>query len=77
MRNINLYYFNELGEDAKKVAIDSMRNKIAEDTINCDSYEYRNTLNEIEKIFEVNVYDWQVGYPTYYNFKFKNLDEDA
>ena len=77
MRKINLYYFNELGEDAKKVAIDSMRNKIAEVTINCDSYEYRNTLNEIEKIFEVKVYDWQVGYPTYYNFKFKNLDEDA
>lgn len=78
MRTIEtkVYQYNELSESAKQFAINSLRDKIAENRINCDSYDYRGTLEEIEKIFEIKVYDWRVGYPTYFRFEFKNLDDE-
>ena len=80
MRTIEtkVYRYDELSSGAKLNAIRVLRYKLSNEKIEADSYDYRNTLAEIEKIFGIKLQDWSVnGYsPTYFRFYFVNLDED-
>ena len=80
MRTIEtkVYRYDELSSGAKLNAIRVLRYKLSNGKIEADSYDYRNTLAEIEKIFGIKLRDWSVnGYsPTYFRFNFVNLDED-
>ena len=72
-----IYRYDELSEQAQKVAIESMRDSIAEMRTESESAEYRNTLEMIEQIFRVNIYDWSVDECNYYfRFNFVGIDED-
>lgn len=80
MRTIEhqIYHYDELSEQAQHVAIESMRDENSSVRIESDSYEYRNTLDKIENIFGVNVYDWHVDeYNYYFRFDFTNIDEET
>ena len=80
MRTIErkIYRYDELNEQAQKVAIEFMRDEISNVRIESDSYEYRNTLDKIEHIFGVKVYDWNVNeYNPYFRFEFTNIEEDT
>ena len=80
MRTIErkIYRYDELSEQAQKVAIESMRDRISGTRIELDSADYRNTLEMIEKIFRVNVYDWHVNeYNSYFRFEFTGIDEET
>ena len=80
MRTIErkIYHYDELSDQAQKLAIESMRNEISNVRIESDSYEYRNTLDKIEHIFGVKVYDWNVNeYNPYFRFEFTNIEEDT
>ena len=73
MREItfNVYQFDELPAHAKKNAVNNMRETIGSMLCDFDADEYRGALKEIEKIFEIKVYDWCVGYPgTYSRWRF-------
>lgn len=63
MREINfkVYHYDELSDDAKKKAVDEMRKSIGAMLCDNDAYEYRAALKEIEKVFEIEVYDWSAG----------------
>ena len=79
MRTIErkIFRYDELSEQAQKMAIESMRDEISNVRTESDSYEYRNTLDKIEHIFGVHVYDWNVDeYNTYFRFNFVGIDED-
>ena len=80
MRTIEtkVYRYDELSSEAKENARNSLRDRLAENRIDADADDYRNTLAEIERIFRIKVRDWSVnGYsPTYFRFYFVNLDED-
>ena len=79
MRTIEhqIYRYDELSEQARQVATESMRDSIADMRIESESDEYRNTLEMIEQIFRVNVYDWHVNeYNSYFRFDFVGIDED-
>lgn len=72
-----IYRYDELSEQAKQVAIESTRDSIADMRIETESAEYRNTLEMIEQIFRVNIYDWSVDeYNSYFRFNFVGIDED-
>lgn len=80
MRTIEhqIYRYDELSEQAQQVAIESMRDRISGIGIESDAYDYRNTLDKIEKIFGVKVYDWSVDeYNFYFRFEFTNIDEET
>jgi hypothetical protein len=73
MREIkfNIYQYDELSAEAKEKAVDNVRESIGSMLCDFDADEYRGALKEIEKIFEINVYDWCVGYPgTYSRWRF-------
>ena len=73
-----IYRYDELSEQAKEVAIESIREKISSAIIESESYDYRNTLNKIENIFGVKVYDWSVdGCNFYFRFEFTNIEEET
>lgn len=79
MRTIErqIFRYDELSEQAQKVAIEFMRDEISNVRIESDSYEYRNTLDKIEHLFGVNVYDLHVDeYNAYFRFDFVGIDED-
>lgn len=80
MRTIEtkVYQYDELSEHAKENARNSLRDRLSENRIDADAYEYRNTLKRIEEIFGIKVQNWSVGAysPTYFRFNFVNLDED-
>ena len=80
MRTIEtkVYQYDELSEQAKENARNSLRNRLSENRIDAEAYDYRNTLKKIEEIFGIKVRDWSVnGYsPIYFRFDFVNLDED-
>ena len=79
MRTIErkIYRYDELSEQAKEVAIESMRERISDIRIESDSDDYRNTLEMIKRIFRVNIYDWSVDeYNSYFRFDFVGIDED-
>ena len=80
MRTIErkIYRYDELSEQAKQVAIESMKEEISSVRTESDSYEYRNTLEKIENIFGVKVYNWEVNeYNPYFRFEFTNIEEDT
>ena len=80
MRTIEykIFRYDELSEQAQKVAIESMRDENSSVRIESDSEEYRNTLDKIEHIFGVKVYDWSVDeYNYYFRFEFTNIEEDT
>ena len=80
MRTIErkIYRYDELSEQAQQVAIESMRDEISNVRTESDSYEYRNTLDKIENIFGVKVYNWNVNeYNPYFRFEFTNIEEDT
>ena len=80
MRTIErqIFRYDELSEQAQKVAIESMRDEISNVRIESDSYEYRNTLDKIENIFGVKVYDWSVDECNFYfRFEFTNIEEET
>lgn len=73
MREIkfNIYQYDELSAEAKEKAVDNVRETIGSMLCDFDADEYRSALKEIEKIFEIKVYDWSVGYPgTYSRWRF-------
>lgn len=80
MRTIEtkVYRYDELSEQAKENARNSLRDMLSENMIDAEAYDYRNALKKIEEIFGIKVRDWSVnGYsPTYFRFYFVNLDED-
>ena len=79
MRTIQytVYQYNELSKQAQQVALSSLREEIAATRIEADSYYYRDTLENIEQIFRIKVYDWSVGdYKPYFRFHFVGIDED-
>lgn len=80
MRTIEhkIFRYDELSEQAQQVAIESMRDRISGTRIESDSADYRNTLDKIEQIFGVKVYDWSVDeYNFYFRFEFTNIDEET
>lgn len=73
-----IYRYDELSDQAQKVAIEFMRDEISNVRIESDSYEYRNTLDKIGQIFGVNIYDWSVDeYNFYFRFDFTHIDEET
>lgn len=73
-----IYHYDELSEQAQEVAIESMKDSVADIRIESESAEYRHTLEMIEQIFRVNIYDWYVDkYNTYFRFDFVGIDEDT
>ena len=80
MRTIEtkVYQYEELSEQAKENARNSLRDRLSENRIDAEADDYRNTLKKIEEIFGIKVRDWSVnGYsPTYFRLDFVNLDED-
>ena len=79
MRTIErkIYHYDELSEQAQKLAIESMRDKISNAIIDSDSVDYYNTLNKIEQIFGVRIYNWNVNeYNSYFRFEFTNIEEE-
>ena len=80
MRTIErkIYRYDELSEQAQKVAIEFMRDEISNAIIDSDSVDYYNTLNKIEQIFGVRIYNWDVNeYNPYFRFEFTNIEEDT
>ena len=80
MRTIErqIFRYDELSEQAKEVAVESMRENISSAIIESDSVDYNNTLNEIEQIFGVKIYDWNVNeYNSYFRFEFTHIDEET
>ena len=80
MRTIErqIFRYDELSEQAKEVATESMREKISSARMESDSYDYRNTLDKIEQIFGVKIYDWNVNeYNSYFRFEFTHIDEET
>ena len=79
MRTIErqIFRYDELSEQAQKVAIESMKDEISSVRTESESAEYRHTLEMIEQIFRVNIYDWHVDeYNSYFRFDFVGIDED-
>ena len=80
MRTIEtkVYQYEELSEQAKENALNSLRDRLSGNRIEIESDDYRNTLKKIEEIFGIKVRDWYVnGYsPIYFRLDFVNLDED-
>lgn len=73
MRTItfNVFTLDELTADAREKAIEDCRSDVAGMLNDFDADEYRSALAEIEKVFEIKVYDWCVGYPgTYSSWRF-------
>ena len=80
MRTIeqHIYRYDELSEQAQKVAIEFMKDEISNVRIESDSYEYPNTLDKIEHIFGVKIYNRDVNeYNSYFRFEFTNIEEDT
>ena len=73
-----IFRYDELSEQAQQMAIESLRERISGTIMESDSYYYRNTLDKIENIFRVKVYDWSVDECNYYfRFEFTNIDEET
>ena len=80
MRTIErqIFRYDELSEQAQKMAIESMRDEISNVRTESDSDDYRNTLDKIEHIFGVKVYDWSVDECNFYfRFEFTNIEEET
>lgn len=62
MREINfkVYSYDELSDEAKRIAIEKSRQSVGDVCSEFDSDEYRTTLNKIEQIFGIEVKRWEV-----------------
>lgn len=79
MRTIEykVYSYNELSAQAQKMAVESLRDRIAGTRIESEADDYRNTLEMIEQVFRVKVRDWCVdGCAYFFRFDFVGIDED-
>ena len=82
MRTIktDLYLYDELNETAKKKAIEQCREYVAGICNETDDESYRNTLERIEEVFQIDVYNWNTDYLAYrYRFtneRWSDHDED-
>ena len=73
MRTIktDLYLYDELNETAKKKAIEQCREYVAGICNETDDDAYRNTLERIEEVFQIDVYGWDTDYLAY-RYRFTN-----
>ena len=78
MREINfkVYSYDELSEEAKRVAIEKSRQSVGDDCSEFDSDDYRATLNKIEQLFGIDVRDYEVRLYALPWFKF-SFDDDS
>ena len=72
MREINfkVYSYDELSEEAKRVAIEKSRQSVGDICSEFDSDDYRSTLKKIEQIFGIDIRDYEVGLYALPWFKF-------
>ena len=78
MRTIEykVYNYDELSAQAQQLAVDSLRDRIADTRIESDAADYRNTLEMIEQVFRVNVRDWCIDSCThFFRFDFDQVRE--
>lgn len=61
-----VYLYKELSDQAKKNAIEKSRYDIAAQADEWDSEEYRECLEEIEKLFDIKVHKWEVSSSHHY-----------
>ena len=63
MREINfkVYSYDELSDEAKRVAIEKSRQSVGDVCSEFDSDDYRATLYKMEQIFGIEVNRWEVG----------------
>ena len=73
-RDVKVYTFDELSEDAKKVAIDKMRYQVAEDLNSFDASDFRKTVKEVCAVFNAESYG---NYLTDLHYRGDNYDEYA
>lgn len=80
---IKVYTIDELAEEAKKYAIDKNRQNIGNILNEGDAEEYRIALTEIEKAFDIKVYEWSVDSISH-DFRFRlnserwrNMEDNA
>jgi len=57
-----LFRFNELSEEVRKELIEKNRWDLAYDVMDCRGSEYMATLEAFEKLFGINVRNWEVDY---------------
>jgi len=57
-----LFRFNELSEEVRKELIKKNRWDLAYNVMDCRESEYRATLEAFEKLFGINVRNWEVDY---------------
>ena len=73
---LTLYSFDDLTEKVQKVIVDRERWNIMESCMDSYSIDYRNSLEQFEKLFEINCHDWEVGYCSYH-YRFRINKEEA
>lgn len=76
MESINVYRFNELTEKAQLKVWENSVIDFSDDYAG----EYRETLHEFEKVFDIRVYDYRVGdsvYSPYFKYVRGNTAADA
>lgn len=76
MKSINVYRFNELTEKAQLKVWENSAIDFSDDYAG----EYRETLHEFEKVFDIRVYDYRVGdsvYSPYFKYVRGNTAADA
>ena len=67
----NLYKFEELSEQSKKIVIDRERDKIQQWGVDAWESEHRDVLKKFEEIFDIEVRHWEVNdYSHNYRFSF-------
>ena len=80
MREINfkVYSYDELSDEAKRVAIEKSRQSVGDILSEYDSDDYRATLKKIEQIFGIEVNRWEVGLCSrpWFEFSFDDFHYD-
>lgn len=74
--NLTLYSFDDLSIEVQKQIIERERWNVMEQCMNSYSVDYRNSLEEFEKIFGIKCTNWEVGYCTYH-FGFNLVKSEA
>ena len=80
MREINfkVYSYDELSDEAKRVAIEKSRQSVGDVCSEFDSDDYRATLYKMEQIFGIEVNKWEVGLCScpWFEFGFDDIHYD-
>lgn len=76
--NIKVYSYDELSDEAKRVAIEKSRQSVGDICSESNSDNYRTTLNKIEQIFGIEVNRWEVGLCSrpWFDFSFNDFHYD-